>query len=322
MLTKDELAYLSKIPKNKKVSVRTFDPQAKKVGNSIVSKIKKALSNLEVLFMGATALEIAGQNDIDIYVLSKSKDFNKYLPILEKLFGKPKHIHKAFIEWRFKENSYLVELYLTEPPKRQIKVFEVLKSNKILLKKYENLKLRFEGKSFHDYQRAKYEFYHRILEEIDWGKVMKQFEKEMFDKLADLPGHREVLEESRVLRSIISHELPETSPKILFRKLIGLLLSGRKTDTREARRTYLEPELRREKQIIKRHEAEFEKLKESAKGWVERNLTEERLQRKWKSHQTWLPRRYTIYAKQPTFQKIAADTLARFYLLKKYGSKT
>jgi len=53
---------------------------------------------------------------------------------------------------------------LTEPPDRQIKVYDILKSNKELLKEYEELKLKFNGKSFIDYQRAKYMFYNKILE--------------------------------------------------------------------------------------------------------------------------------------------------------------
>jgi GrpB-like predicted nucleotidyltransferase (UPF0157 family) len=163
MLTKDELDYLSKIPRNKKVSVKPFDPQARRVGDLIVSKIKKALSDLEVLFMGATALEIAGQNDIDIYMLSEPSKFGEHLPTLEKLFGKPKSTYDTFIEWSFTENGYPIELYLTEPPERQIRVYEILKSNKELLKEYEDLKLKFSDKSFRDYQRAKYEFYSKIL---------------------------------------------------------------------------------------------------------------------------------------------------------------
>jgi len=163
MLTKEEKDYLKKVPASKKVSVKPFDPKAKKVGESIIAKIKKTLPKSKVLFMGATALGIAGQNDLDIYVLAKSRDFSKHLPKLKQLFGNPKNIHKTFVEWNFTENGYPVELYLTEPPERQIKVHKILKSNKKLLKEYEDLKLKYNGKSFRDYQKAKYEFYHTIL---------------------------------------------------------------------------------------------------------------------------------------------------------------
>lgn len=167
MLTQDEKNYLSKIDLNKKVFVNPFDPKAKKVGNSIVSKIKKEFPKLVIHFMGATSLGIAGQNDIDIYAISNPRDFSKYLPTFEKLFGKPKSIHDTFMEWDFVQEDYPIELYLTDDSspsmKRQIKVFNVLKANQELRKEYEVLKLKFDNKSFRDYQKAKYEFYNKIL---------------------------------------------------------------------------------------------------------------------------------------------------------------
>ena len=117
--------------------------------------------------MGSVALGISGQKNIDIYALAGPKDFNKYLPIFEKLFGKVdkqgKYVKKTFIEWKFKKDGYEIEIYLTEPPERQIQVYEVLKSNKKLLKEYEDLKSSFDGKSYKDYQKAKYKFYNKIL---------------------------------------------------------------------------------------------------------------------------------------------------------------
>jgi len=167
MLTKEERDYLSKIDPARKVSIHPFDPNGKALGEAIVKQIKDHFPNLIVLFMGSMALGISGQRDIDIYVLADPEDFDKYLPTFEKMFGKldkqGKYVKKTFIEWKFKKSGYEVEIYLTEPPERQIKVFEILKSNQKLLKEYEDLKLSYDGKSYKDYQKAKYEFYNRIL---------------------------------------------------------------------------------------------------------------------------------------------------------------
>ena len=168
MLTKDEKDYLSKVDPSRKVSIHPFDPKGKALGESIVKQTKNHSPDLEVLFMGSVALGIVGQKDIDIYALADPEDFGKYLPTFEKLFGKldkqGKYVKKTFVEWKFQKDGYEVEVYLTESPERQIKVFEILKSNKKLLKEYENLKLSFNGKRYKDYQKAKYEFYNRILE--------------------------------------------------------------------------------------------------------------------------------------------------------------
>jgi len=77
------------------------------------------------------------------------------------------------------------------------------------------------------------------MSQADWEKVKDKFEKEMADKLKGLPAHREVSEGLREFRNIISHELPETAPKTLFRKLIKLLLLGQKVDVKKIRKVYL-----------------------------------------------------------------------------------
>lgn len=156
------------------------------------------------------------------------------------------------------------------------------------------------------------------MRKISWKKVREDFEDEMFNKLKNLPGHREVPENLRDFRNIISHELPETISSQIFKKLISILDKGKVTDKKEARKKYLQPELNREKEILESHKNEFDTLVRSASIWVKKNLPEKKLQSMWKNHETWLPRRYTVYKKQVSFEKIAADTLARFYLINKY----
>lgn len=155
----------------------------------------------------------------------------------------------------------------------------------------------------------------KMMGKINWNKVKDRFEEEMLDKLNGLPGHREVPEELREFRNIISHELPETAPKALFRKLIRLLLSEKKIDIQEVKRVYLEPELEKERQILKQYKPELNKLKQSARRWVSKNLPEETLRKEWKNHKTWLPRRNMTYKNQHSFQEIAVDTIIRYHLV-------
>jgi hypothetical protein len=168
MLTKEEKDYLSKIDPDKKVSIYPFDPKGKALGETIVRKIKNHFPNLEVLFMGSVALGISGQRDLDIYALANPEEFDNYLPTFEKMFGKldkqGNYVKRSFVEWKLQEDGYEIEIYLTKPPDRHIKVYEILKSDTKLLKEYEDLKLSFDGKSYKDYQKAKYVFYNRILE--------------------------------------------------------------------------------------------------------------------------------------------------------------
>lgn len=153
---------------------------------------------------------------------------------------------------------------------------------------------------------------------IDWKLVRDKFEKDMAGKLKDLPGHREVLESLLDLRSIISHELPETSNKRVFKSLIDMLLfSEGNIDVNKIRDKYLKPELEKEARIIINNKRKFDYLRESAGRWVGQRLPEELLQQEWKEHRTWLPRRYTIYPNPDIrFQQIAIDTLVRYCLIR------
>lgn len=168
MLTEDEERYIQKIPKDKIVSIKPFDIREKEIAENIISKIKVESPNLEVVHMGASGLGISGQGDLGIYALADSADFNKYLPMMKQLFGDPVGEKPDSVAWKVEIEGYPVELYLTDPNspamKSQIKVFEKLRDNPALLIEYEKLKAEMDGKFFREYQRKKYEFYHRILD--------------------------------------------------------------------------------------------------------------------------------------------------------------
>lgn len=168
MLTPNQEKYLLTIPKDKRVEIKSYDPKLGKIAEQTITPIKEIdKEKLEVFFMGAGGLEISGQGDLDIYVLSRAEDFGKYLPKLVELFGEPKTKKETSIAWEFVRDNVPVELYLTDPRtesmREQVAIFVILKHDKQLLKEYEYLKHEFNGKSFRDYQRAKYEFYNKLL---------------------------------------------------------------------------------------------------------------------------------------------------------------
>lgn len=168
MLTPDEIDYLKKIPVNKIVKISPLNPKTTEIVEEIINRIHEIYPDLEIKHMGASALGISGQNDIDIYAFSDPIDFDKFLPGLVKLFGEPLHKHETFCEWKLQKDGFYIELYLTaknpSTMKKQTKVFEILKNNPDLLKEYEKLKESMNRKSFKVYQERKYEFYHRILD--------------------------------------------------------------------------------------------------------------------------------------------------------------
>lgn len=168
MLTWDEEDYLSKIPKDKMVLIKPYNKRIKEIAGEINRKISSAVPGLEIRHMGASALEISGQGDIDIYIFCHPKDFDKYIPSFVSVFGEPKSKKYDSIAWKLSKERYEVEIYLTDPSskpmQRQIAIFEVLKNDKKLLDKYKKIKEELNGKSFIEYQKRKYEFYHQILD--------------------------------------------------------------------------------------------------------------------------------------------------------------
>ncbi len=171
MLTPNEEKYLKTIPEDKIANVHPFNPKVKEVANVIIQQIKTSCPDLEVFFGGSSALGIAGQNDIDMNLLSSPDKYPKYLPALTSLFGEPKKTNPILVKWEFEKNGFEVELYLTDKNsselQRQIKVNDLIKNNLEYQKEYQDIKLACNGLSFREYMKKKYEFFNKILNDND-----------------------------------------------------------------------------------------------------------------------------------------------------------
>lgn len=166
MLRENEQKYLANLSEqeaNKVVELHDYNPEIANIAKEVMHQIKQKLPGADMRFLGASALGISGQNDIDIYVLASEDKQKEYFTKLESLFG-PHEKRK----WSWQQQGYEVSVYLADPDdpeqKRQIEVFEILHNSPKLLKEYEQLKLAVNGKTYKEYQTTKYEFYNKILE--------------------------------------------------------------------------------------------------------------------------------------------------------------
>jgi len=170
MLTEAQKIFLEKLPLEKAeriVVIHSFDPAMKGIAHGITSEIQQRLPHANIFFIGAAALGIAGENDIDIAVVSNNT-FDQDELVLTKLFGEPSGGHqKRYRQWEFERGGFSVELSLNNDMAPQIKeqldIFELLQSKPKLKHEYEQIKLAMNGKSYRDYQQAKYEFFNRVL---------------------------------------------------------------------------------------------------------------------------------------------------------------
>mgnify|MGYP001570464149 CR=1 FL=1 len=90
MLTEGQKNYLSKLDPERAsmpVSIKPFDPHTQIVAEKVIKKIKKQISEADIRFMGASALGISGQNDVDIYIICPADLREVYLTKLSEIFG-------------------------------------------------------------------------------------------------------------------------------------------------------------------------------------------------------------------------------------------
>ena len=176
-LRDNEIAYLKKMPQDlaqKIVQIKAFDSQITILAEQIITQIQDIFPDLKVLNIGSSALEIAGNNDLDLQILSSPENYSIYLPKLIEILGEPKSSNQNLVEWKFKKEGIEVEIYLTDQNspefQGQLRVFEILKANLNLKNEYEKLKISLNGKSTRDYIQAKFEFFNKILESEETQK--------------------------------------------------------------------------------------------------------------------------------------------------------
>ena len=166
MLTQDEQNYLDKISTDKMVVVKPYDPKTIEIVEEFINKIKSIEPELVILHLGASALKISGQGDIDLSILCPKESFSRLAENLKKVLGEPVS-GKSIILWQFEKEGHEVEICLADPNEpttaRQIMVHRTLEQNPKLLNQYEQLKESAASQSYHEYQRQKYEFYNKIL---------------------------------------------------------------------------------------------------------------------------------------------------------------
>lgn len=170
MLTEAQKKYLVTIPEDNIVTIQPFSEEIERTAEEIMSAAKAAVPNLEIRHLGASALVLSGQGDIDMYIFAPANKFEKYIPSLVETFGEPDRRGETSVKWAFEKNGFPVELYLTDPTsdamRNQMKIFEILRDNSQPRHEYEALKEGLNGQSFRAYQAAKYAFYNELLKKL------------------------------------------------------------------------------------------------------------------------------------------------------------
>ena len=169
MLTSDQKAWLDHLNDSDCVRVVPYDPKVKQVFQKIKSDLIAVLGKVPIVHKGSTALKIAGQGEIDLYLPVARKRFNLYLDKLKDYLGVPGSVYDLrrvrFVKYI---DKIKIEIFIINRNgldwKNSIKFERRLKNNPKALKAYEKLKLDNAGKTTKGYYTKKIEFINKVLE--------------------------------------------------------------------------------------------------------------------------------------------------------------
>jgi len=144
-----------------------WTPKIKNTAETLMDNIKSTVPELEVLFMGAAALELPGKNDIDLDILCDHKDIAFYCKKLTTILGIPKEISCDLVAWNYEIDGFEIDLILSDPKYSHVpiqqKVFETIKADTNLKEDYKNLKIECDGMPYAEYEKRKIEFFENII---------------------------------------------------------------------------------------------------------------------------------------------------------------
>lgn len=170
MLTKADIQWLNHLSNLKKVKITPYNPEVKKVFEKQKKELLEILGhNTEVLHIGATALGISGQGEIDLAIPTSLNHFVKLIEKLKRVYGKPRSFSPdKRARFNYKQDNIDIEIIVvnkdSEGWKRNLAIDKYFKAHPEVLEAYKELKERSHGISIKRYYQRKIEFINSILE--------------------------------------------------------------------------------------------------------------------------------------------------------------
>ena len=132
-------------------------------------KILRVVPNADVQHIGSTAVPGSlTKGDLDIQVRVKQKDFDKAQNALSKMYkpNKGNPFTKTYASFKDDGAKIPLGVQLTVIGSKEdnfTALRDILVQNKKTLEKYNALKKRYQGKSMHEYRKAKGKFVEKVL---------------------------------------------------------------------------------------------------------------------------------------------------------------
>ena len=132
--------------------------------NLVINLLKEIIPFSDVQHVGSSSVPGSiGKLDLDFQIRVDEKDFEKTIDILNSNFEEKQKIlwKEGFAIFKTIKNNIPIDLVVTIKDSIYddcYKVRDELRSNKSLLEEYNKLKIKYQGKPYSEYSKAKREF--------------------------------------------------------------------------------------------------------------------------------------------------------------------
>ncbi len=148
------------------VEVFPFDPRSREIADILIGELAALVPDHPIHLLGSVGMGIAGRKDIDIFIECPPAEFAACANRLAERFGAPFMERADFIEWKLVRGGYEADILVIDPTslKFQLQAYVVwtIQHDPVLLKRYEELKLSFQGAPIRAYEAAKKDFFDEV----------------------------------------------------------------------------------------------------------------------------------------------------------------
>ncbi len=159
--------YVQTISDTDLVHIADFDPKSFETAQALISEIQESLPEATIVHIGASALGLPGENDIDLGVVQEDK--GHATQVLSALCGHPVLVDEKNALTRFAtmRDGFAVEVFFTQElsgmTAEHVHNQEILKSDDTLRAKYTELKLASSGLTKRAYMKRKLQFFNMVV---------------------------------------------------------------------------------------------------------------------------------------------------------------
>lgn len=146
-----------------------WNPYTKTIASKMMAELRNRLEGLEfeIIHMGSTALELAGKNEVEMYIYPAPQAWDEALRILTSAYGEPGYTSPEFIRFNSDLEGFEIEIMQMRGyvGKLNKAVYRYLSEHPDLCAEYVEVKRKYCFSKW-EYQRHKDQFFKKLVRQI------------------------------------------------------------------------------------------------------------------------------------------------------------